>query len=140
MLENITIVFFGDFLSWKKEAKDIASPGLREGKIAIVEEKSVPRKEDPRISLKLIISWTDGFDFSSPFESENIINKIFGKANNPKIQGIKGSLKKKLYFRVNNPKVPEKTTTEKTSKRDCQWFSWKIKNTNTKKRTPKIKI
>ena len=101
----------------------MASPGLREGKIAIVEEKSVPRKEEVRTALKPIISWTRGLDFSSPFELENIINKIFGKANKPKMQGINGSLKKKLYFRVNNPNAPEKTTTEKTSRRECQWLS-----------------
>lgn len=120
MLENITIVFFEEIFFWKKEAKDMARPGLRDGKIAMVEEKSVPRKEELTISLKLIISWTDGLDFSWPLLSENKITKIFGKANKPKIHGINGSLKKKLYFKVKVPNTPEKTTIENTRPQDCQ--------------------
>lgn len=139
MLEKITIVLFWDF-SWKKEEKDMARPGLRDGNIAIVEDTRVPKREDFTISLKHTISWTLLSWFSAPCPLENKIKRMFGNANKPKMQGINGSLKKKLYFKVNKPKTPEKTIIENIIPLDCQLFSWKIRKNKTRNKTKKIKI
>ena len=137
MLEYKSIVFSFVLCLLKKSAKTIASPGLRDGKIATALEKIVPRKEVETTSLKHTNSWT-GLLSSSPSPSlENSKHNILGKANSPKIQGINGALKKKLYFRVNTPNAPENTMIERVRALAFQPRSINTKETRTMTKTRK---
>ena len=109
MLERRTFLLFFESLSEKVAGKTWDMPGLKEGIIAITEEKREPRKEEEIALLKLIISWT-GLESRLSSVSSKIEKTKVGKANRPKMQGKRGSEKKKLYFRVIMPKTPEKRT------------------------------
>jgi len=114
VLERRTTLFSLERFFENAAGKTWAMPGLRDGTIAITDEKREPRKDKKSNDLKFTISWTDlGRSLLTLVLNKETTSA--GSANKPKIQGKSGSEKKKLYFNVTTPRRPEKITIIKAS-------------------------